>query len=266
MFGNAVDVIAEHDIRLRDLRVVYQPIVDIFETKLVGFEALLRWQHPSLGQLRPQRFLERALSSSMLPEITATVFQHAFAQLREWLEYGAPLRLAVNLSIAELEVSGITGLIIDLVNAAGVSTAGVTLEISEEGTVLRSPRALDAVGKLHSRGFRIAIDDFGAGDASLRYLLELPIGEIKLDRSFISGLSHPVYETVIIDVARLAEHLGHSLIVEGVESQEQVRFLLKNRMRFAQGYYISPPLMPSMARAWIAQMQRCPQPQFLRSK
>lgn len=228
--------------RTDDLALLYQPIVGLDNGEILAVEALIRWQHPTLGTLPPASFLNNLLLSDQRGDVTEWIFREALGQLRQWRLNGVrSVRMAINLSLVELEDPKIVSLVQEWTSDAQVDSCDIDLEITERAGLLESHGVRDTVMQLSEAGFRISIDDFGAGDASLRYLIDLPATAIKLDRSIVHGIPERRHSAIIVGVARTAEDLGCQLIIEGLETFAQEQFLLRNGIRCAQGYYLGKP-------------------------
>ena len=232
----------------------YQPQVDLASGRIVGFEALVRWQHPELGLLPPASFIAIAEETGLIVPIGQWVMHAACATQRAWREAGhAPLRMSVNLSPRQFLHSGLIDDIAGLVRASAADAAFLELEITE-GMVMQDPeRAGSLLREIRNiGGVRIAIDDFGTGHSSLAYLKRFPVDNLKIDRSFIADIPADRGDAAITQ-AIIA--MGHSLemkvIAEGVETQAQYDFLVAQGCDEYQGYFFSKPVPEAQARALL---------------
>jgi len=232
----------------------YQPQVALASGRIVGFEALVRWQHPELGLLPPASFIAIAEETGLIVPIGQWVMHAACATQRAWREAGlAPLRMSVNLSPRQFMHGGLIDDIAGLVRASAADAAFLELEITE-GMVMRDPeRAVSLLREIRNiGGVRIAIDDFGTGYSSLAYLKRFPLDNLKIDRSFITDIPADRGDAAITQ-AIIA--MGHSLemkvIAEGVETQAQYDFLVAQGCDEYQGYFFSKPVPEAQARALL---------------
>lgn len=230
-----------------ELLLHYQPRVDIQTGRILGLEALVRWNHPELGMVAPNRFIPIAESSGLILKIGPMVIRLACAQILAWQRAGVPLvPIALNLSASELYQDGLAEQIREIASGFGIPHALLDLEVTESAAMRSIDHAISVMRDLRQSGFRLAIDDFGTGYASLNYLNRLPVQTLKIDRSFLAeiGSGHPDQsqaETIVKAIIGLGENLGLSSIAEGVETDTQRRFLIAHGCREAQGYLFSRP-------------------------
>jgi diguanylate cyclase (GGDEF)-like protein len=224
-----------------EFTVVYQPIVTLPGGELRGVEALLRWDHPTLGTLAPESFIEPAESSGAINPLGRWVMETACAQAAEWYRVrpdGAPF-ISVNLSPQQATDPGFVADVARIMTGTGLPARLLQLELTESALVGADSRPLQTLQKLSAMGVRIAADDFGSGYSNLAYLRRLPVGSLKLSASFIKELwpDGPADEPVISALAGLAHRLGLDVTVEGVETREQARQLFALGCDTAQGWY-----------------------------
>lgn len=236
------------------LVLYYQPVVEIATGRLVGFEALLRWNHPVEGLLAPDAFMETAERTNLILPIGIWVLRTACLELAalhaEHPELG--LTMAVNLSMRQLNDPDLFDALDRALAASGVPPANLCLEVSESTVMEDVAAAQHTLGALHGRGVRIAIDDFGTGYSSLAYLKRFPIEVLKVDRTFVAGLITDPEDTVIVDlVIHLAERMGLDVIAEGVETEAHRQELVRMGCRFGQGYLWSRPVPPGQLGAMV---------------
>ncbi|TQS40830.1 putative bifunctional diguanylate cyclase/phosphodiesterase [Cryptosporangium phraense] len=240
----------ERDLRValttgRGLSVVYQPIVLLEDRSLWGFEALVRWTHPTRGPMSPAEFVPVAERTGVIHELGRWVLDTACRQValwQQWVPEDQRLSLSVNLSARDLDQPGITDVVLQTMTAAGLDAENLVIEVTESALV--DPElAIPALGRLSAAGIRIAIDDFGTGYSSLQYLTQMPVDILKLDRSFVSRLNGtPQYAAIAEAVVRLSQTLRFSTVAEGVETEAQAAELAALGYRKGQGYLFSKPL------------------------
>jgi diguanylate cyclase (GGDEF)-like protein len=229
----------------QELRVHYQPIIDTTTGETLHFEALVRWARPGFGLTLPDSFIALAEETGLIADIGAWVMRRACTDAAAWNRDwpGRDIGIAVNVSGRQL----VKGLLLDHVQealaASGCEARLLTLELTESSLIDDAIGVRDILGHLRARGVRVAIDDFGTGYSSLTYLRELPIDEIKIDRSFIARIALDRSDAAIAAaVVALADNLGLAVIAEGVETQEQLVALTALGCRRAQGYLFSRPV------------------------
>jgi diguanylate cyclase (GGDEF)-like protein/PAS domain S-box-containing protein len=234
----------ETDLRLAleggQLELHYQPIHGTIADRTVGYEALLRWEHPTRGMIQPDTFISIAEESGLIVEIGSWVLRTALAEAATWPE---DMFVAVNLSPAQMRDSAIVGLVINALAASGVVPQRLELEITETMLIRDTERVLAILHQFRSLGVRIALDDFGTGYSSLNYLRSFPFDKIKIDRCFISELPfRSDCQAIIRSVRLLASELHMTTTAEGVETAEQLAILRENGIDLVQGYLISRPI------------------------
>jgi EAL domain-containing protein (putative c-di-GMP-specific phosphodiesterase class I) len=227
-----------------ELRVVYQPQVELASGRIVGAEALLRWEHPQRGLVGPPAFIPIAEQTGLIVPIGAFVLAEACAQAATWSrERGRELSMCVNVSPRQLADDSFAGVVEEVLASSGLAPELLCLEITESA-VMADPAAATAVlERLKAIGVRLAIDDFGIGYSSLAQLKALlPVDTIKIDKSFIDGVTGDGEDHAIVDaVLRLASGLGLAAIAEGVESADQVEALLGLGCSLSQGFHFARP-------------------------
>lgn len=221
----------------------YQPIVDLETGRIVGAEALARWQHPTRGLLPPADFIAVAEDSGMIIDLDRQVMTLALDAARRWAELGHEIRVAVNLSALHLVDPDLVGLVATKAAEAGVGVGGLSLEVTETAVMSDPKHSIDVVQELTSMGVHLALDDFGTGYSSLVYLKQLPVTTVKIDRGFVAGVhSRPDDRDIVSAIIHLARAFGRDLVAEGVETEEQLAALRELGCTLAQGYYWSPPV------------------------
>lgn len=224
--------------------VHYQPIVATASGRIVGAEALVRWQHPRHGLLAPGEFLEATEASGLMASLGHWVLSESCAQLKAWRDAGLNLeRLAVNLAGAQIDSGRLVTEVEHVLAANGLPARCLELEVTETFIMQRAERAIEALTLLKEQGISLAIDDFGTGYSSLSYLKRLPIHKLKIDQSFMRDIPTVGSDAAIVRaIIALAHRLGLTVTAEGVETQEQRRFLIDEGCDELQGYLISRPL------------------------
>ncbi len=242
-----------------ELRLVYQPIHDVKSRNLVGFEALLRWNRPGLGEVGPAEFIPIAEQSRLMASIGHWVFGEACRQLAEWKRdspQSQPLRLSVNVSKKQLTRSDFLPNVKALLDQYPGVAESLNVEVTES-TVMADPELIvEVLSRLREWGIRIHMDDFGTGHSSLSCLHRFPIDVLKIDRSFVMTMeSNPDYAAIIHAIISLAHHLKVTVVAEGVENESQLNELRDLGCEYAQGYYFARPLSKPDASDWIAKQQ-----------
>lgn len=221
----------------------YQPVIDMGTARPVGVEALVRWQHPREGLLMPGEFLPLAESSGLIHELTIHVLTRSLAQCRQWLDDGRRLHMSVNLSARSLIDLQLPDTVADALRAARVPAELLTLEITETTVVTDPARAASVLHRLARLGVRLSLDDFGTGYTSMTHLRELPLHELKIDRTFVRGMLDNEKDGIIIrSVIELARQLELIVVAEGVETPSVHRALRDLGCPRGQGYLYCPPL------------------------
>lgn len=238
----------EHD----QLTLFYQPKVRFSDGSLVGVEGLVRWQHPVRGLLTPDQFLPLAVSGGLLPHLTRKVLNIAVHQAGRWLFEGYEISVAVNAGSADLVDENLPVLIKELLDRYAVPAHMLTIEITEDAVIADPVRTAEVVATIRGLGARVAVDDFGAGYASLSHLRELEVDELKLDRSLVDGVEHSPREQALVQSAvGMAHALGLRLVAEGVETPAGWERLRALGCDVAQGYLVSRPLSAKDLRVWL---------------
>ena len=231
----------------------YQPQVEIDTGRLIGVEALVRWNHPELGLIPPARFIPLAEDSGYINQLGKWVLDEACRQMMRWQAQGLHVpKMAVNLSVKQFERGSMAGVVADILRETGLAPQRLQLEVTES-VIMNTGDALGFINDLHAIGVGLAIDDFGTGYSSLAYLKQLPVQTLKIDRSFIKDISSDANdEAIAIAIIQLGKSMQLSVIAEGVETQEQAAFLLRHGCRLAQGYFYSRPVLAQdIVERWL---------------
>jgi diguanylate cyclase (GGDEF)-like protein len=252
-------------IESNELKLQYQPKVDFVTGSLVGVEALVRWVHPKLGVLSPDQFIPLAERSGLINPLTRWVLKEAMRQSFVWERAGLAVTIAVNLSAKNLQSGELIEQLGRMLSTTGIQPNRLVLEVTESAIMSDEPRAQEILRKLHAQGIEIAIDDFGTGYSSFANLRRLPVSEIKIDKSFVMGMSASNEDRIIVDsIIELGHKLGMHVVAEGVETQSAWKALVDLRCDLAQGYLLSRPLPPGdllqWTRGFVAPMPRSTAP------
>ncbi len=235
----------------------YQPQVDARDGRVVGVEALLRWQHPELGLMPPLEFVPLLEETGLIVPVGQWVLQTACEQLAAWRRQGWPsLRMAVNISSRQFEHASLPGTVAEALFSCGLAAADLELEITESILMHQGPATASALEALTVLGVRLGMDDFGTGYSSLGYLRRFPIDTLKIDRSFIRDIPGDTEDAAITHaIIVMGQSLKLELVAEGVETAEQRAFLLSHHCHLMQGYFFSPPLPPEGLTRYLASVQ-----------
>ena len=225
--------------------------IDLATHLVTGAEALVRWHHPTLGIVPPDRFIPLAESTGLIEQLTPLVLNAALTECAQW---PAGISVAVNLSARNLNEPQLAERVANCLVATGVDPDRLILEITES-TVMGDPaQALPILHRLHDLGVCLSLDDFGTGYSSLSYLQRLPVGELKVDRAFVVGLTGDDQDSsraVIRTIANLGRNLGLRIVAEGIEDEATRQALLDLGCDTGQGFYFSRPLPTPEFRCWL---------------
>ncbi|WP_416637378.1 putative bifunctional diguanylate cyclase/phosphodiesterase [Pseudomonas sp. OHS18] len=252
----------EKDLRdalaLNQLHVVYQPQISYRDHRVVGVEALLRWQHPQHGSVGPDLFIPLAEQNGSIIAIGEWVLDQTCRQLREWHDQGyGDLRMAVNLSTVQLHHAELPRVVNNLMQMYRLPARSLELEVTETGLMEDISTAAQHLLSLRRSGALIAIDDFGTGYSSLSYLKSLPLDKIKIDKSFVQDLLEDEDDaTIVRAIIQLGKSLGMQVIAEGVETAEQEAYIIAQGCHEGQGYYYSRPLPARELTQYLKQSSR----------
>jgi diguanylate cyclase (GGDEF)-like protein len=242
-----------------ELVMYYQPKVSISTGDVVSAEALVRWQHPERGLLFPDTFIPLAEHTGLIGPLTHRVLDLALAQVRTWADAGRPLTVSVNLSARNLLDERLPTMVAELLAAHGVPAALLELEVTESALMTEPARAQRLLEELSALGVRISIDDFGAGYTSLGQLKNLPVSELKVDRSFVMAMIEDNSDALIVhSVVDLGHNLGLTIVAEGVETEQALVALKEFGCDVAQGYHLCRPIPAEAFDAWCAERRITP--------
>jgi diguanylate cyclase (GGDEF)-like protein/PAS domain S-box-containing protein len=228
----------------KELFLTYQPQMDIATGKITGLEALLRWQHPELGLVPPDKFIRVAENSSLILPIGEWVLRTACSQARKWQDEGLPaVTVAVNVSAVQFRQADFCGLIRRVLHETGLAPQYLELELTESLLLANADVTLSVLQELKSMGVTLAIDDFGTGYSSFNYLRQFRVSKLKIDRSFVRDIAvNPDDAAITTAIISMAKSLNLKVIAEGVENEAQMSFLRAHQCDEIQGYYFSKPL------------------------
>ncbi|WP_250455518.1 EAL domain-containing protein [Caballeronia sp. ATUFL_M2_KS44] len=238
----------EHD----QLTLYYQPKVDLATHRVTHVEALVRWDHPTRGFVSPDQFIPFAEQTGYIKTITRWVADKAIAQCAAWQAEGIELAVSVNVSARELILSSLPEMFQSLLEKHGVAPDRLWIEITESAIMEDPNHAIETLDRLHALGIRLSIDDFGTGYSSLSYLKRMPVDELKIDKSFVMGMTHHKDdETIVRSTIDLGHNMGLKVVAEGVENEAMMQRLNALGCDLAQGFHLSRPLPPAKLAQWL---------------
>jgi diguanylate cyclase (GGDEF)-like protein len=232
-----------HALERGEIEIFYQPKIDFGDGRVTGVEALIRWRHPTLGLLLPDKFIALAEETGAIIPIGYWTLRRVCERTRRWHDQGMPLSMAVNLSASQFHQPELVTELASILKSTGVPPHSLELEITESMVMKDPERAVGVMEALRAMGVRISLDDFGTGHSSLGYLKRFPINQLKVDRTFVRDLPHNGDDVAITRaVIAMAHSLKMSVVAEGVEHQNQFDLLRAEGCDEFQGYYCKPPL------------------------
>jgi len=249
-----LDTALRSAIKQRELEVYYQPKVSSDTEEIVGFEALLRWIHPTKGFIPPDKFIPIAESTGQINEIGAWVLEQVCLQLSEWSIHNHNIHIAINVSVQQLQSATFINEVTEIFQRHDISLGQIQVEITESVAMENPENTIRQLHSLHDLGIKIAIDDFGTGYSSLAYLKRLPLHFLKLDREFVRDIETDPNDRSICDATiSLSHSLGMKVIAEGVETEMQKQYLSGKGCDYFQGYYFGKPMPATEAGQLIKQ-------------
>lgn len=254
----------ENDLRLaqgtEQLKLYFQPQFDLTSGRISAWEALIRWDHPELGRVSPDRFIPIAEDSGQIQAIGAWVLRTACAEIRRWELAGMGVfRVSVNLSAREFVQPTLADTVAEVLREVGLAPERLELEITESVLMADSPTIRDTISRLKTLGVTLALDDFGTGYSSLRYLKSFAVDRLKIDRSFVRDLASDSNDAAIIKaVISLAEALNLGVIAEGVETEAQQDFLEAHGCNHTQGFLLGQPMSAAEVEAFLSALEPSP--------
>jgi diguanylate cyclase (GGDEF)-like protein len=239
-----------------ELVLEYQPQLDLEHDRVAGFEALLRWQHPTLGRIEPEAFVGLAESGGQIGAIGRWALAQACATAATWpTNQPGPLRVAVNLATAQMAREDLDLVVGRILDDSGLPPERLELELTERCVLDGTERVLAVLPRLHAIGVRLALDDFGTGYASLSHLGGFPLDSLKIDRSFVAGLAGGPGRAIVQCLIELSHRLGLRVIAEGVETEAQLAALRRLGCDEVQGHVLGKPLGADDVVPWLIQQQ-----------
>ncbi|MFN2491925.1 MAG: putative bifunctional diguanylate cyclase/phosphodiesterase [Pyrinomonadaceae bacterium] len=240
----ALETRLRHAIENEELLLHYQPCVIVDSLQISGMEALLRWQHPQMGLVPPADFIPLAEEIGLILPIGDWVLREGCRQNREWQDKGfSPMRISVNISARQLQDPDLAETVVQILDETALAPEYLELELTESSIMSNPQLAIDVLTRLKKMGVRVSIDDFGTGFSSLSHLKQLPIDALKIDQSFVHDMTTaPDDAALVMAIITLAHNLKLQVVAEGVETEEQLRFLQLLRCDEMQGFVFSKPL------------------------
>jgi diguanylate cyclase (GGDEF)-like protein/PAS domain S-box-containing protein len=241
-----------HALKRDEFELFYQPLIDLESGAVTGAEALLRWHQPKLGNPGPEQFIPIAEETGLIVPIGQWILQQACRQAARWHEQGLSLRVAVNISSRQFIGNSVVGAVEKALVQSALPAELLELEITEGLLLADAAQTRHALAKLHRLGVRLSLDDFGTGYSSLGYLRRYSFDVLKIDRSFIHGVTEEADAAALIRaIVAMAQSLGLEVIAEGVETVEQADFVRVRGCNFAQGYFYSKPVPAAQFETWL---------------
>ncbi len=233
----------KHAIANGDLKVFFQPKIQLETSQVLGAEALARWEHPDFGKVPPEHFVALAEETGLINHLTFYILDKVFKQLKEWQDQEYPYAVSINISIINVIDSNFPSIVDGLLRKHQVTPEKITFEIVESAYMDNAEKALDVIQSIANLGIKFSIDDFGTGYSSFTYLVNLPVSEIKIDKSFILNMMRDKKKYSIVEVIiHLGKSLGLNVVAEGIEDVAIVKELIKLKCGIGQGFYFSRPL------------------------
>ena len=254
----AVELITEEELRHGilggELSLVFQPKVEIATRKVVGVESLVRWNHPTKGTIGPAAFVPVAERCGMIDALTLAVFVMAMKQGSSWRAQGFDLKVAVNLSVDNLNRLELPEDIVNWIDIYGMDPHHVMLEVTESRLMSDLTKSLEILTRLCLKGVSLSIDDFGTGFSSMEQLQRIPFEEMKIDRAFVNGATRDSSARAILESSiKLAHELNMTIVAEGVERREDWDLVSQLGCHLAQGYFVAKPMPAEHLHEWITE-------------
>lgn len=235
-----------------ELSLVYQPQINLASRKVIGFEALIRWHHPTKGNIPAQYFIPLAEKSNIIHDITFFTIKVAIDQLSQWQKTGYDLRMSINFSAKVLEDLDMPEKLLTITKAKGVDISQVMLEVTETALMSNITHFMDILARLKMKGFSLSIDDFGVGYSSLQQLVRAPFNELKIDQVFIRKMDRDKDCRTIVEISILLAHkLGMHVVAEGIENEKTWNILSGLGCEEGQGYWIGKAMPAEDVGSWM---------------
>ncbi|MFO1379880.1 MAG: EAL domain-containing response regulator [Chitinivorax sp.] len=249
----------QHAIAGCALSVFFQPQASVADRSVYGAEALVRWKHPLHGMVQPQDFLPMAERHGLLDMLTVVMFGKAFAECSKWLRRGLYLRVSVNVAAQSLAKADFADIVADMAARHEVPPSMVMLEVTESAMLSNLSQSLETMARLRLKGFHLAVDDFGTGFSSLQQLSQIPLSELKIDRSIIHGAARrPQLAAILHSAIDMGRRLRVTTVAEGVENAEDWQMLRFSGCDSAQGYFLAKPMPADNMQRWLERNGRAP--------
>lgn len=234
-----------------DFLLHYQPQIDLRTNKLIGVEALVRWQHKQRGLVYPDMFISLAEQHNLIGDLTDIVINQSIEQVKQWQRLGYEIPVSVNISADNVKGLYLPEQLMEVLNRNQLSSEYLTLEVTESALMGELVTSLDILTRLRMKGFNLSIDDFGTGYSSLSQLHRIPFTELKIDKSFVMSMCNDIESRAIVKTCIMLGHeLNMKVVAEGVESQQELEELRSLGCDIAQGYHISRPLSETQFLEW----------------
>jgi diguanylate cyclase (GGDEF)-like protein len=239
-----LDRLLRKSLECHEFSLSYQPLVRVADGRIVGAEALLRWNHPELGRVPPLDFIPVAEETGLMVPIGAWVIRTACEELKSWIDAGLPpMRMSVNVALCQLQRGGLTDIVDGVLKDVGVPAELLELELSERGVLRNSTEIVRQLNDLKSLGVRLSVDDFGTGNSAIAYLKGFDLDVLKIDRSYIRGIPKNQDDAAIASaMVAMAHKLNLTVVAEGIEHEEQLEMLRAWGCDEFQGFMVSPPV------------------------
>ena len=251
------DIELQHALERDELVLHYQPQINIATGKVIGVEALVRWQHPERGLIFPDYFISRTESLGLMDQLCWITVDRGMAEVKQFAgPDGVVPRLSLNVSVYSLRDLKFPDIFLGFARQHGVPAENIAIEITETGLISEHSPALDILTRLRMRNFQLSIDDFGTGYSMMRQLQNVPATELKIDKVFVQNLRANDSDRVMVQkIIEIGHELNMQVVAEGVETQDQLNLLREKGCDGAQGYLISRPLPPEKMVSWLAAYQ-----------
>jgi len=244
-------------IELGQMVVFYQPKVSVKDGTLFGLEAMVRWQHPQDGLVSPDRFIGLAEENGLIDQLTRAVLVQSIRQIGQWRNQGQVVKVSVNVSMDNLHALDFPEMVSSILLENEVDPRQLVLEITESRLMHNPNKVLDIVTRLRLKRIGLALDDFGTGHSSLAQLRDMPFDELKLDRSFVhDAVGDTVRAAILHGTIQMARQLQMDWVAEGVEDRADWRYLRQIGGGYAQGYFVSKPMLPESLEHWQREWQK----------